>query len=378
MSSNRSSSLAALPVANSSSSDIDSKDSVDRPNVPGVVPGGSRGGSDSGSDRMVSLLERLVDRVERLEASQVGSSRSVRDRPPTPALPATVPASLSLSGGAAGPIGSSMSAYLSGGHRAARRVPSVLARPAHDSALDSDSEEEQESSPAAPAAATVGREHPLFAALAPSIIQDVGKQGFQAWMRSEAPKEEWNKLRNRNECEVLAQVLDALVLDRDSDSAIEILVRRFVGVKHADHSGNWNFADVLAKDMPKRTLLRPAVLSCVLREAKNLTLLESGGYRASGSQQTGRSDRGRDGRDTDRQFGRDGDRQFNRDGRGSGRGGRFAQPNAGASGGGGGRFQSNANSHSSSSNSNSNSTSSSAASAGGGSSQGAGRSGNGQ
>lgn len=352
----RSSSLASLPVANSSSSNIDSKDSVDRPSGPGVVPGGSRGVPATESDRLAIVLERLVDRVEQLEASQARSSRSVRDRPPTPALAAAVPASLSLSGAASGP--NSMAAYLSSG---AQRVPSVLVRTTRETSttVDSDSEDE---SPVAPTVSSTVKEHPLYAPMAPSIIQDVGRDGFQTWMRTQASKEEWNKLRNRNECEVLAQVLDALVLDQDTEAAIEILVRRFVGVKHADLSGNWHFADVLAKDMPKRTLLRPSVLSCVLREAKNLTLLENGGYRSTGY---ARSDRGReDGRGSDRNFGRD-SRATGRGG--SARGGRFAQSNSG----GGARSQSNTNS-------NSNSASSSSASASGGSSQGAGRGGNGQ
>jgi hypothetical protein len=251
--------------------------------------------------------------------------------------------------------------------------------------VENDSEDEpDEPAPAAPAplqaASSAAREHPLFLPLAPSIIQDVGKDGFQAWMRNEAPKDGWKKLRNRNECEVLAQVLDALVVDQDTDAAIEILARRFVGVHRADQSGNWHFADVLAKDMPKRTLLRPAVLSCVLREAKNLTLLESGGYRAP-SANGGRTQsvRGGDRGDGDRQFGRD---AFDRDRRGRGdfraRDGRSAQPQH--SGGdrrdGGDRRAQHSNSNS---NSNSNATSSSSASsATGGSSQGAGRGGNGQ
>jgi len=188
-------------------------------------------------------------------------------------------------------------------------------------------------------------------------------------MRNEAPKDGWKKLRNRNECEVLAQVLDALVVDGDSDAAIEILARRFVGVHRADQSGNWHFADVLAKDMPKRTLLRPAVLSCVLREAKNLTLLESGGYRAPSGGRT-QSARGGDRGDGDRQFSRD-DRD--RRGRGDFRStdGRSAQPHSGGRDGGDRRTPN--------SNSNSNAASSSSASANnGGSSQGAGRGGNGQ
>jgi hypothetical protein len=373
----RTSSLSSLAAASQSVGNSDAVVSGDRPSASGGVGSASSGSGSGDSARIAGLLERLVDRVERLEEKQSQSGRLVRDRPPTPAPLASSSASLSLSGPSGGHGSSlnpnSMSAFLSAGGGSgggARRgaVREVVT-------VDSDSEDEKDAAPTAhhvaSLASSAAREHPLFMPLAPSIIQDVGKAGFQAWLRAEAPKEEWKKIRNRNECELLAQALDALVLDNDADAAIEILARRFVGVKHADQSGNWHFADVLAKDMPKRTLLRPSVLSCVLREAKNLTLLESGGYRGSGG---GRNQDG-----GDRQFRRDG-----RDGRGRddfrARGGRSAQPNSGGDGRrGGGRFQGQANSN----NSNSNSTSSSAAASSannnhGGSTQGAGRGGNGQ
>jgi len=389
-----SSSLASLPLVSAVSgaeSDADVKESVRgaaaRTTSASAVSAGSLSTFGAGSERVAALLERLVDRVERLEASRESTSRSVRERPPTPALPAASSAaavSLGLSAGHSGPR--SMSAYLSGG---ARRVPiassSAAAQNARVSGMDQDSDSDEDldmDQPNAPAAQpTVSqtvREHPLFVPLAPSIIQDVGKAGFQAWMRAEAPKEEWTKLRNRNECEVLAQVLDALVLDHDSTAAIEILARRFVGVKHADKSGNWHFADVLAKDMPKRTLLRPSVLSSVLREAKNLTLLENGGYNRAGGgsgsgngSAAGRNDRG----------GRDGDRQSFRGGRNDfrARGGRSAQPNSGGGGGygnggnGGDRRQNANNSSNATSNSGPSSAAGSAAA-----SQNTGRGGQGQ
>ena len=119
--------------------------------------------------------------------------------------------------------------------------------------------------------------HPLFRPLAPEIIEDVGPGGFREWLRAEAPADSWRNARNQHECEILADVLDELVLRHDPDAAVELLVRRFVGIRQADRSGNWNFAQVLAKGNPRRTLLRPTVLSAVLREAKNLSLLESGG-----------------------------------------------------------------------------------------------------
>jgi hypothetical protein len=128
-----------------------------------------------------------------------------------------------------------------------------------------------------PAATSVPTLHPLFRPLAPEIIEDVGPGGFREWLRAEAPADSWKNARNQHECEVLADVLDELVLRNDTTAAIELLVRRFVGIRQADRSGNWNFAQVLSKGNPRRTLLRPSVMSAVLREAKNLSLLESGG-----------------------------------------------------------------------------------------------------
>jgi hypothetical protein len=135
--------------------------------------------------------------------------------------------------------------------------------------------EDEDEVPASSAAAppTV-RPHPLHERLAPQVVQDIGSGGFREWMRTEVV--EWRNSRNKNECAVLADALDAL-LRGDEEEATEILVRRFVGVVNADKSGNWNYASVLASDMPRRTLLRPQVMSAVLREAKNLSILESGG-----------------------------------------------------------------------------------------------------
>jgi hypothetical protein len=133
------------------------------------------------------------------------------------------------------------------------------------------------------------RPHPLFERLAPQIIEDVGPAGFKEWLRTDAPATGWRNNRNQKECATLAEALDALVLSKDVELAKEILARRFVGVWNADKSGNWNVAEVLAQSMPRRTLLRPSVISAVLREAKNLSLLEAGGLRIGARSGSGAS-----------------------------------------------------------------------------------------
>ena len=145
---------------------------------------------------------------------------------------------------------------------------------------DTDAEpadDEYKRSGAAGSSGPPSADHPLFTRLAPDVIADVGSAGFREWLRAEAPVDTWTNKRNLHECELLADALDALVIKQDADAAIEILVRRFVGVRNADISGNWNFAQALSKNMSRRTLLRPSVMSAVLREAKNLSLLENGG-----------------------------------------------------------------------------------------------------
>ena len=233
-------------------------------------------GSGSGNNVEV-LLKSLLDRMDRLEAAKSGSSvssglslssglsgSSVANRVSTP-HPSAGTRSAGINRGG----GSSVAQFLFGSEGG------------DDVAEVGDDGIDVNGDPIAPSSASVSSttppSHPLFQKLAPQIIEDVGSAGFKEWLRTEAPTDQWTNKRNLHECEVLAEALDALVLKKDSDAAIEILARRFVGVRNADVSGNWNFASVLAKNMSRRTLLRPQVMSAVLREAKNLSLLENGG-----------------------------------------------------------------------------------------------------
>lgn len=279
------------------------------------------GGAGGEADRLTTLLESLVARIDRLERS-----KAVKERTPTPrhaasaaaasAAPARVPRARSSSG-------QSVDAFLFG---------------SGDDADDTgDAADEADSKYTAANLVAAGQDsapppsgpptHPLFTRLAPDVIADVGAAGFRSWLRVEAPTETWNNTRNLRECEILAEALDELVFKGDTDAAVEILVRRFVGVRNADTSRNWNFAQVLSKDMPRRTLMRPAVMSAVLREAKNLSLLENGGRLPSAR--------------------RDGPATANHSGSGSGANNRPAGGNGAAAfngrGGGGGRRGANNN-----------------------------------
>ena len=60
----------------------------------------------------------------------------------------------------------------------------------------------------------------LFQNLAPSVIADVGESGFREWLRLNHPTANWTNTRNLHECEVLAEALDALVLDQNTELAV--------------------------------------------------------------------------------------------------------------------------------------------------------------
>ena len=221
------------------------------------LPAPDDGAPDGGADGLPAAIRLLVERVERLEMGREQKSSGAQPAPASAA--AGVP----------------MSQYLSSPSQPPPGQIDVTNLDDDDDAGGQDgAPQPAEHSEAAP------RAHPLYQRLAPDVIADVGSAGFAEWLRTRAPQATWNNSRNLKECEVLAEALDALVLHKDSEHAIEVLVRRFVGVRNSDKSGNWNFASVLSQHMSNRTLLRPHVMSAVLREAKNLSLLESGGYAA--------------------------------------------------------------------------------------------------
>ena len=59
---------------------------------------------------------------------------------------------------------------------------------------------------------------------------------------------------SRNEMQTIARALDAL-LAKDSVAAIELLVRRLVGVHSAFRTGTWSVADVLDQNTPSLSWL---------------------------------------------------------------------------------------------------------------------------
>jgi hypothetical protein len=243
----------------------------------GQLPMGDGGAPSGGSERLPPVLLTIVERLERLEQKY-----SVAQEPPSTPVP-SAPASAAA---AAVP----MSQYLAGQSQRPHVQDEVTnADDDDDGGGQADAPQPAEQGEAAP------RAHPLYQRLAPDVIADVGQAGFAEWLRTQAPQASWNNSRNLKECEVLAEALDALLLRDDRELAIEVLVRRFVGVRNSDKSGNWNFASVLSQHMSNRTLLRPHVMSAVLREAKNLSLLESGGYAARGRDTSGAGNRSRGG-----------------------------------------------------------------------------------
>jgi len=299
----RSSSLGFLPVDNGAESSGSDSAAAESKHVP------------AGDGRLEKVLEAMLSRLETLEKA--------RSAPPA-----------ASSSAAAAPRGVPMSSYLRGGAGRvlgqAARVPqqsssSSIVLGFESEADDGDGNDEDGNEVAATNSVplvsdpSAPRPHPLFERLAPQIISDVGRAGFKEWLRTQMAEYKWQKSRNLKECETLAEALDALVLEDDVELAKEILARRFVGVVNADQSGNWNVASVLAQNMSHRTLLRPTVLSAVLREAKNLSILENGAHKPKRSGNRGDSTDG------------DGTRWSGRGGGRGGRGGRGGKGNQAAS-----------------------------------------------
>lgn len=80
---------------------------------------------------------------------------------------------------------------------------------------------------------------------------------------------------NRNEREVLAlaRVIDAL---RKSDyrGALELVVRRLVGVQAADTSGNWKLCDAFELVMDRQSYVPDAFLARAIKNVNRLEALE--------------------------------------------------------------------------------------------------------
>lgn len=77
---------------------------------------------------------------------------------------------------------------------------------------------------------------------APGQVEKVASFG-QSWLQFAASRD-WEKDRNRRECHTIAMVIEAL-LARNIPLALEILTRRFEGVREADETGDWVFANLI-------------------------------------------------------------------------------------------------------------------------------------
>ncbi len=112
----------------------------------------------------------------------------------------------------------------------------------------------------------IDREHISFSVLKAAKFKMV------QWVEDAEFKHE----RNRYECLQLAKSIDFL-LRGNINEAIEVLVRRLVGVHSADASGDWNMCSALEYDSHRETLLSPSLLNRTLRSSALLAKLNRQG-----------------------------------------------------------------------------------------------------
>lgn len=89
---------------------------------------------------------------------------------------------------------------------------------------------------------------------------------LQAWARMV----QFNTLRNRNECEAIAQGVDALLKEGvpATSTGVEILLRRLAGVHMADQSGTWGVADAISWTAHGGSLLPRNVMRAAYKDAE--------------------------------------------------------------------------------------------------------------
>lgn len=84
--------------------------------------------------------------------------------------------------------------------------------------------------------------------MAPAQIEQVRSFG-QTWVQFAAARD-WERERNRRECHAIAMTIESILANQTA-LALEILTRRYEGVREADETGDWDFANVigLASDL---------------------------------------------------------------------------------------------------------------------------------
>lgn len=149
--------------------------------------------------------------------------------------------------------------------------------------------------------------------------------GMAEWIRQQT----FVKDRNKREALVFAQACDALWVHKDPALALEIMVRRCIGLKESDAKNDWNICSALEWDDSHVSILPHSVMSKVLARAAQFGKIGNGGngYGARGG---GGAAYGRGGFGSDR-GGYGGARGGSR---GGGRGGNAGGAPAAAAGGG--------------------------------------------
>ena len=150
------------------------------------------------------------------------------------------------------------------------RVPTAIAKAAGAKAAGIALPAEPKTREEAPRDSVVDRKR-----IAHDIVNKAGGR-LEPWVKDA----EFRSQRNKNECSAIAKAVD-FILANDSDTALEVLVRRLVGVHSADASKDWNLCSSLEWDSHAETLLPDRVLADALKRSRQLKALS--GVQAPGA-----------------------------------------------------------------------------------------------
>jgi hypothetical protein len=87
----------------------------------------------------------------------------------------------------------------------------------------------------------------------------------------------FNKIRNEKEAHVLCRILDLLVTERRRRAvaeAMEVLIRRLIGLRAADESDDWAFADALQQADSKQLFISEKNFDRMTKEVKRIHALK--------------------------------------------------------------------------------------------------------
>lgn len=115
------------------------------------------------------------------------------------------------------------------------------------------------------------------------IENALGRSGYDSVFRVYKVEVEFRTERNKKECLVLAEVVDALRRG-DIHSALDLTTRRLAGVHLADSTnGNWNMCDALESRGSTQSFVPHATMARVLKRVAQVQAIHAAGNHGTGA-----------------------------------------------------------------------------------------------